>query len=104
VAYAQFLYASLRRQDDPVLPSGVAVLAAGRLGVGADAASAVRALAAAGESSAAEAGTQISLAEARAAFLALDSAARRSDWVQFGRAYETLRRALGAGGTAARRP
>lgn len=104
VAYAQFLYASQRRQDDPMLPRGLAVLAAGRLGVGGDAASAVRALATSGESPAAAAGTSVSLAEARTAFLALDSAAHRGDWVQFGRAYETLRRALGTGGAAARRP
>jgi hypothetical protein len=104
VAYTQFLYASQHRQDDPMLPRGVAVLAAGRVGVGGDAASAVRALAAAGASPAGEAGTSISLAEARAAFRALDSAAHRGDWVQFGRAYEALRRALNASGAAARRP
>jgi hypothetical protein len=104
VAYAQFLYASQRRQDDPMLPRGLAVLAAGRVGVGGDAASAVRALSAAGESPSGEAGTSITLAGARAAFRALDSAAHRGDWVQFGRAYEALRRALSAGGGPARRP
>jgi uncharacterized membrane protein (UPF0182 family) len=103
VAYAQFFYASQRRQDVPLMPRGLAVLAAGHLGVGADPESAVRALVSARESPAAEAGLSASLAEARAAFLALDSAAHRGDWVQFGHAYETLRRALGGGG-AARRP
>ena len=104
VAYAEFLYASRRRQDEPMLPRGLAVLAASRLGVGGGAAGAVRALAGVGESDGITAGTSASLAEARAAFLALDSAARRGDWLQFGRAFETLRRALGAGGAARRRP
>ena len=104
VAYAQFLYASQHRLDVPLMPRGFAVLAAGHLGVGGDPASAVRALGSARETPAAEAVTSASLGEARAAFLALDSAAHRGDWVQFGRAYEALRRALNASGAAARRP
>ena len=44
-----------------------------------------------------------SLAEARAAFLAMDSASRHGNWGQFGRAWQALRRALGAD-TAGRRP
>ncbi len=104
LAYAQFLYATANRQDVPLMPRGIAVLAAGHLGVGADPESAVRALGAAHESAATESVTSASLAQARAAFLALDSAVHRGDWVQFGRAYETLRRALGTGGGAPRRP
>jgi hypothetical protein len=38
------------------------------------------------------------LAAARAAFVALDSAARVGDWIGFGRAMESLRRALGGRG------
>jgi len=104
VAYAEFLYASQRRQDAPLMPHGLVVLADGHLGVGSDPESAMRALASARESPAGEAGTPASLGDARAAFLALDSAVHRGDWVQFGRAYETLRRALGVGGAAPRRP
>ncbi len=104
VAYAEFLYASQRRQDTPLMPHGLVVLADGRLGVGGDPESAVRSLASARESPAPEPGMSASLSEARAAFLALDSAAHRGDWVQFGRAYETLRRALGVAAAAAPRP
>ncbi len=103
VAYAQFLYASPRRDDIPLMPHRLAVLAEGHLGIGSDPVSAVHALASPTESRA-DAGTSATLTEARAAFLALDSAAHRGDWVRFGRAYETLRRALGIGGTPPRRP
>ena len=104
VAYVRFLYAAAHRADDPLMPRGMVVLAGEHLGVGTDPESAVRALTSAREPPGAEALTSASLAAARAAFQALDSAVRRGDWVQFGRAYETLRRALGAGGTAPRRP
>jgi len=102
VAYAQFLFASAG-QNAPLIPRSVAVLAAGRIGVGDDPPAAVRALAAARETPAAEGRASITMADARAAFLALDSAARRSDWAQFGRAWQALRRALGVD-TGPRRP
>ena len=104
LAYAQFLYATANRQDVPLMPRGLTVLAAGRLGVGADPESAARALGSARESATAESGTSASLSQARAAFLALDSAVHRGDWIQFGRAYETLRRALGVTVTPPHRP
>jgi len=77
----------------------VAVLAAGRIGAGDDPRSAVRALAAVRETPVADLRTSVSLADARAAFLALDSAARHGDWMQFGRAWQALRRALGVDST-----
>ena len=104
LAYAQFLYATPNRADVPLLPRGLAVLVNGHLGVGADPESALRALVAERAGAPADAGTTASLAQARAAFLSLDSAVRRGDWTQFGRAYEALRRALGAGGGPPHRP
>jgi uncharacterized membrane protein (UPF0182 family) len=98
VAYAEFLYAA-PAPDAPLMPRSVAVLAAGRIGVGDDPQAAVRALAAAREAPAADARTSVTMADARAAFLALDSAARRGDWMQFGRAWQALRRALGVDST-----
>jgi uncharacterized membrane protein (UPF0182 family) len=103
VAYVEFLFASSQRADQPLMPRGAAVLAGGRLGVGEDVASAVRSLASSEGTEAASATTSASLAEARRAFIALDSAVRRGDWARFGRAYETLRRALGVRG-GGRRP
>ena len=102
VAYAQFLFAS-SGPDRPLLPRSVAVLAAGRIGVGDDAPAAVRALASARELPGADGRVSVTMADARAAFLALDSAARRGDWAQFGRAWQALRRALGVD-TTPRRP
>ena len=102
VVYAQFVYAAAV-PDTPQMPHAVAVLAAGRVGVGADATGAVRSLAAARESPEGDAHATASLAEARAAFLAMDSASRHGNWGQFGRAWQALRRALGAD-TAGRRP
>ena len=102
VVYAEFLYGSPRQQEAPLLPRAVALLAGGRLGVGDDAEAAVRSLASAREAPALRGAG--SLEQARAAFFALDSAARRGDWAQFGRAWQSLRDALGARDTARRRP
>ena len=104
LAYVEYLFATPRRADEPLLPRDVAVFAGGHLGVGEDVASAARALAATSVSAASEAVVSASLAEARRAFLALDSAARRGDWARFGRAYEHLRQALGVAGSGAPRP
>ncbi len=104
VAYVEYLFSSPRRAEQPLLPRQVAVLEGGRLGVGDDVGSAARALAATGASARVEAAVSASLADARRAFLALDSAARAGDWVRFGRAYERLRQALGAPGSGSPRP
>ena len=102
VAYAQFLFAA-SGANAPLMPRSLTVLAAGRVGTGDDAPSAVRALGAAREGPAADARASTAIAEARAAFLALDTAAHREDWVRFGRAWQALRRALGID-TTPRRP
>ena len=98
VVYAQAIFSSAHRLTEPLRASGAALMAGGRVGVGPDVESAARALATAQAPAAAEARNDESLVAARAAFAALDSAARRSDWVAFARAMEALRRALGTGG------
>ena len=81
-------------RDGASTPLGLIVLAGGRVGFGANAAGAVRALASP------DGGADVLLAgsggitEARAAFLALDSARLAGDWERFGRAWLALRRAL----------
>lgn len=100
VVYTQTIFASAHRLSEPLGASQVALMAGGRVGVGADVALAARALATARTPTVAETGTDNALAAARAAFAALDSAARRSDWPGFARAMEALRRALGTGGGA----
>ncbi len=104
VAYLQYLFASPDSGGAPLLPRGVAVLVGGRVGVGASVAEALRAARAGGGGSIAAERSSASLAEARAAFLSLDSAVRARDWAKFGRAYEALRRALGAPPSPGRRP
>jgi uncharacterized membrane protein (UPF0182 family) len=105
VAYLQFLFASQRRAQDPLMPRGAALLASGRLGVGDGVRSAAEALASGrGAPAASFAGAAASFKEARAAFAALDSASRRGDWAAFARAYEALRRVLGAPPAGARWP
>ena len=96
VAYLQFLFSSPRRTQDPLMPRAAALLASGRLGV-ADGVAGVAAALAAGRGTpvAAVMAAATSLAEARAAFAALDSATRRGDWAAFAHAYESLRRVLG---------
>lgn len=103
VAYAQFLLASRRKGEDPLLPRAMALLAANRLGIGDGAAAAARALVTASTPAAAP-GAASGLTEVRTAFAAMDSALRRGDWASFGRAYEALRRALEPGLARARRP
>jgi len=104
IAYAQFLLATRRKGEEPLVPQAMVLLAANRLGIGDGAAAAARALVTATPSPAAAMGSAVALAEARAAFAAMDSASRRGDWVAFGRAYEALRRALEASGAQGRRP
>lgn len=105
VAYLQFLFASEQRAREPLLPRGTELLASGRLGIGDAAMSVATALASGrGSPATAVAAAATTLGEARAAFAALDSASRRGDWAAFARAYEALRRVLGAPPAGARRP
>lgn len=94
VAYAQAIWATPNRASEPMALRGVALLVGSRVGVGQDFTAAAAALVR-GDSGAGDVAATASLAEARAAFLALDSAVRRADWALFGRAYQELRRALG---------
>lgn len=90
VAYVQVLFAGPSAGAlDPYL---ITVLAGGRVGLGVDAADAVRSLGEGGADGSAAAAR--SLADARSAFLALEAARRAGDWVAFGRAWEALRRAV----------
>jgi uncharacterized membrane protein (UPF0182 family) len=102
VVYAQVVYASPRRLTEPLRVRAVALMAGGRVGVGADVAGAVRALASAQSATFLEARADTTMAAVRAAYLALDSAGKRGDWAAFGRGLETLRAALGL--PAERRP
>lgn len=97
VAYQQVIFGSARRGAVPLGVRGVALLVGNRIGVGPDAASAAQALGR-GETGGGDLGAGLSLAAARAAFLALDSAVRRADWNEFSLAYAALRRALGVSG------
>ena len=95
VVYLQALFASARRVVEPLRVGAVAMLAGGRIGVGADVSDAARAMASARSAGYREAQDEGSLAAARTVFLTLDSAARRGDWAAFGRSLDDLRRALG---------
>jgi hypothetical protein len=77
-------------------PRAVAVWFAGRTGIGEDALAAARSLERGDVGTGSGGASLVSLAEARAAFLALDSARSAGDWAAFGRAWDALRRALGA--------
>ena len=105
VAFLEFLFASQRRTQDPLMPRGAALLASGRLGVGDGVGAAADALGSGrGAPATSFAGAAASLTAARAAFAALDSASRHGDWAAFARAYEALRRVLGPPPAGARRP
>ncbi len=104
VAYVQFLLASQKKDEDPMLPRAVALFAANRLGLGDGVASAARSLVTAEQSPGGSLGTVAALSEARAALAAMDSAFHRGDWAAFGRAYDALRRSLGDSGERERRP
>jgi hypothetical protein len=91
VAYVQVLFAG--PAGGPLDPYLVTVFAGGRVGLGMDAAEAVRSLREGGPDGG-WAESARTLADARSAFLALDSARRSGDWGAFGRAWEALRRAL----------
>ena len=91
LVYLQAVFTSSEPSGTPEL-AGLAVLADGRVGFGADAPGAVRSLVRGDLPVLASAGA---LADARAAFLALDSARQRADWEAFGRAWTALRRSLG---------
>ena len=104
VAYLQFLFATQRRAQDPLMPRGAALLASGKLGIGDGVRGAADALSARGAPATSFAGAAASLTEARSAFAALDSASRHGDWAAFARAYEALRRILGPPPAGGRRP
>jgi hypothetical protein len=95
VVYAQAIFASPRRMGEPLGVHGMVLMAGGRVGVGADVAAAARVLASLESPGFVEAAPDPAMTAARAAFLALDSASRRGDWVAFGRSMDVLRRALG---------
>jgi uncharacterized membrane protein (UPF0182 family) len=103
VVYAQAIFSSARRLGEPLGVHGMVLMAGGRVGVGSDVAAAARVLAAIASPGFVESAPDPALTAARAAFLALDSASRRSDWVAFGRSMDALRRALGLP-AAARKP
>jgi hypothetical protein len=92
--YAQTLFATPDRRREPLRARLVALLTDNRVGVGSDIAAAARALREGADGAAGSLAAAAALASARTAFLALDSAVRRGDWEQFGRAYAALRRAL----------
>jgi hypothetical protein len=94
-AYVQVLFSTDGASRAPG-PRAITVLFAGRTGVGEDAASAARAVERGEEGTRVGGGSLAALSDARAAFLALDSARLAGDWEAFGRAWESLRRALGA--------
>lgn len=96
VLYARMLHGQMRGASGaaPMTPIGVAVLGGGRIGFGADAAAAIRALGRDDGGADLLLGGGANLADARAAFLALDSARAAGDWERFGRAWTALRRAL----------
>jgi uncharacterized membrane protein (UPF0182 family) len=104
IVYAQALYATSDRQRDPPRMAGIILLAGDRVAVGSDMSSAVRALQR-GEvgSTRLPLGAE-ELAEARAAFLALDSASAVRDWERFNRAWTRLRHALGLDSGRGARP
>lgn len=80
--------------EAPAAPLGLVVLAGNRLGFGPDAPGAIRALASPDGGADVMLSGSAAFAEARAAFLALDSARLAGDWERFGRAWTALRRAL----------
>ncbi len=94
IVYAQALYATTDRLRQPPRIAGIILLAGDRVAVGADIGAAVRSLQRGDAGSTRlPLGTE-ELAAARAAFLALDSAAKAGDWDRFARAWAALRRAL----------
>jgi uncharacterized membrane protein (UPF0182 family) len=97
VAYVQAVFAAVERGRSPHSVEALAVLAGGRVGVGRDVAGTVRALGSPGGRGA-TLQADAALAEARGAFLAMDSARAAGDWERFGRAWQALRRALRADG------
>ena len=93
VLFAQALM-SAGRSGGPLHMEGAALLAGTRVGFGTDARSAARALVRGDTQNVLSLLGSGDLGEARAAFLALDSARQAGDWERFGRAWATLRRAL----------
>jgi hypothetical protein len=104
VAYLQPLFTTGNRQDSPYRLQGVAIYADGRIGFGSDVRGAVRSLQRGDAQGMLTALAGAELAEARAAFLALDSARQSADWERFGRAWSSLRRVLHADTTRRARP
>ena len=104
VAYAQGLFSTRNRRDAPYRLEGVAIYADGRVGFGSDIRGAVRSLQRGDPQGMTAALAAGDLAEARAAFLALDSARQSGDWERFGRAWTSLRRALNRDAGSPARP
>ena len=101
VAFVQLLVAGDRTPGSAWQVQGVAVLAGARVGFGPDIRSAVYGMNHGTTGSMVSALTGSELNEARAAFLALDSARQAGDWERFGRAWANLRRALRVEGSPA---
>ena len=93
VLYAQALMSSART-GGPLHMEGVALLAGGKVGFGIEPRGAARALVRGDTQNVLSLLGTGELSEARAAFLALDSARQAGDWERFGRAWANLRRAL----------
>ena len=102
--YSQELRTTPDRAREPLRTAAIIVVAGGRVGIGADVPAAVRSLL---RGDAERAGLPVAgdeLAEARAAFLQLDSASKARDWERFARAWAALRRALRAESVPGARP
>ncbi len=93
VVYAQLLF-STGRLNEPIHIEGVGALAGSRVGFGTDTREAARSLVRGEGAPAVHVIGAADLAQARAAFLALDSARQAGNWEKFGQAWTNLRRAL----------
>jgi len=93
LVYGQALYAPART-NEPFRMTTLVLLSGARLGLGADARTAVRSLMRGEGEGMSALITGEEMAQAQAAFLALDSARGAGDWERFGRAWSALRRAL----------
>lgn len=99
LAYVQTVFATDDRTARPLSVAAVTTMVGQRVAAGRDAAAITRALVGGGSQTPGSPLADAALADARAAFVALDSARRAGDWERFGRAWEALRRALRADGT-----
>ncbi|HEY2804660.1 MAG TPA: UPF0182 family protein [Gemmatimonadales bacterium] len=92
-AFAQLLYTT-GHAGDPVRLQGIAILAGTRAGFGTDVRSATRSMMRGDSSGLGAAFAGAGIADARAAFMAMDSARLSGDWQRFGQEWAHLRRAL----------